>query len=314
MIAGSIALVSSRAESLRSEHRLDSLLSREAAFLLNNLVLVALCFVVFWGTFFPLISEALTGDEASVGPPWFNRYITPLALILVLLSGIGPLIAWRRATAANLRRNFALPPGGAALVLLALVGGGVTGSAGALLMFTFAAFVVTAIGQELWRGVRARRAMSRDSVPAALVALVRRNRRRYGGYTVHVAIAVLFVGIAASSVQNTTGRLDAPRQRPLQRAGQRRPVGAIDQDRLPDQRQIFRARAVFIRLADAFRKRRRDAAGEERRDVELLPRLEVGPDHDRDLGVELHGFSPSFRDAPLGAGPESILPVSTFRC
>src|SRR5215211_3787034 len=199
MIGGSIALVTSRAESLRSEHRLDSLLSREAAFLLNNLVLVALCFVVFWGTFFPLISEAVTGDQASVGPPWFNRYITPLALVLVLLSGIGPLIAWRRATVANLRRSFALPVGVAALVLAALVGAGVTGSIPALLMFAFAAFVLAAVGQELWRGVRARRAMSRDSVPAALVALVRRNRRRYGGYTVHVGIAVLFVGVAASS-------------------------------------------------------------------------------------------------------------------
>jgi cytochrome c-type biogenesis protein CcmF len=199
MIGGSIALVSSRSASLRSEHRLDSLLSREAAFLLNNLVLVALCFVVFWGTFFPLISEALTGDEASVGPPWFNRYITPLALILVLLSGIGPLIAWRRATAANLWRNFALPAGAAAAVVVALVAAGVTGSLGALLMFAFAAFVLAAVGQEFTRGVRARRAMSRDSVPAALLALVRRNRRRYGGYTVHVGIAVLFVGIAASS-------------------------------------------------------------------------------------------------------------------
>jgi len=203
MIAGSIALVASRSESLRSEHRLDSLLSREAAFLLNNLVLVALCFVVFWGTFFPLSSEALTGDEASVGPPWFNRYITPLALVLVLLSGIGPLIAWRRATAANLRRNFALPIAAALLTLAALVGAGVTGSTGALLMFAFATFTLTAVGQELWRGVRARRAMSRDSAPAALVALVRRNRRRYGGYTVHVGIAVLFVGVAASSAFQT---------------------------------------------------------------------------------------------------------------
>ena len=199
MIGGSIALVASRAESLRSEHRLDSLLSREAAFLLNNLVLVALCFVVFWGTFFPLISEALTGEEASVGPPWFNRYITPLALVLVLLSGIGPLIAWRRATAANLRRNFVLPAGAAAAVLALFVVAGETRSIGALLMFAFAAFVLAAVGQELWRGVRARRAMSRDSVPAALVAVVRRNRRRYGGYTVHAGIAVLFVGIAASS-------------------------------------------------------------------------------------------------------------------
>ncbi len=203
MIAGSIALVASRSESLRSEHRLDSLLSREAAFLLNNLVLVGLCFVVFWGTFFPLISEALTGNEASVGPPWFNRYITPLALVLVLLSGIGPLIAWRRATAANLRRNFALPAGGALLVAVALLAAGLSGSAAALLMFTFAAFAVLAVGQELWRGVRARRAMSRDSLPAALVALVRRNRRRYGGYTVHVGIAVLFVGVAASSAFQT---------------------------------------------------------------------------------------------------------------
>ncbi|HYI99351.1 MAG TPA: cytochrome c-type biogenesis CcmF C-terminal domain-containing protein, partial [Thermoleophilaceae bacterium] len=199
MIAGSIVLVASRAADLRSEHRLDSLLSREAAFLLNNLVLVGLCFVVFWGTFFPLISEAVTGSEASVGPPWFNRYITPLALVLVLLSGIGPLIAWRRATSANLRRNFAVPTGAALLVPLALLAAGVGGSVAALLMFTFAAFVVAAVGQELWRGVRARRAMSRDSVPAALLALVRRNRRRYGGYTVHVGIAVLFVGVAASS-------------------------------------------------------------------------------------------------------------------
>ncbi len=199
MIGGSIVLVASRAESLRSEHRLDSLLSREAAFLLNNLVLVALCFVVFWGTFFPLISEALTGEEASVGPPWFNRYVTPLALMLVLLSGIGPLIAWRRATAANLRRNFALPVGAGVGAAVALVAAGVTGSVPALLMFAFATFVLGAVGQELWRGVRARRAMSRGSVPAALVALVRRNRRRYGGYTVHVGIAVMFVGVAASS-------------------------------------------------------------------------------------------------------------------
>jgi cytochrome c-type biogenesis protein CcmF len=203
MIGGSIALVSSRAESLRSEHRLDSLLSREAAFLLNNLVLVALCFVVIWGTFFPLISEALTGEEASVGPPWFNRYITPLALILVLLSGIGPLIAWRRATVANLRRNFARPVGAAVVVVVVLVAAGVTGSVPALLMFAFAAFVLGAVGQELWRGVGARRAMSRDSVPAAVVALVRRNRRRYGGYTVHAGIAVLFVGVAASSAFQT---------------------------------------------------------------------------------------------------------------
>jgi cytochrome c-type biogenesis protein CcmF len=199
MIAGSIALVGARASELRSDHRLDSLLSREAVFLLNNLVLVGLCFVVFWGTFFPLISEAVTGNQASVGPPWFNRYITPLALVLVLLSGIGPVIAWRRATPANLRKVFAVPGGAALGTLAVLLVAGVTSSATSLIMFSFAAFVFAAVGQEYWRGVRARRAMSGESPPVALVSLVRRNRRRYGGYLVHVGVAVLFVGVAASS-------------------------------------------------------------------------------------------------------------------
>src|SRR4051812_7300521 len=109
MLVGSVYLVVSRRDTLRSEHRLDSLLSREAAFLGNNVVLVAMAFVVFWGTFFPLISEAATGQKAAVGPPWFDRYIVPLALLLVLLTGIGPVIAWRRATSANARRAFLGP-------------------------------------------------------------------------------------------------------------------------------------------------------------------------------------------------------------
>ncbi|HEY7961167.1 MAG TPA: cytochrome c-type biogenesis CcmF C-terminal domain-containing protein [Solirubrobacteraceae bacterium] len=203
LIAGSIYLVVSRREMLRSEHRLDSLLSREAIFMANNLVLVGLCFVIFWGTYFPLISEALTGQTASVGAPWFDRYTVPLALVLVLLSGIGPVIAWRRATAANARRNFLVPLACAALALLALfVFAGratVTGKPGAIAMFCCAAFVLGSVGQELWRGTRVRMAMAHEPAPVALGALIRRNRRRYGGYIVHVGIAVLFVGVAASS-------------------------------------------------------------------------------------------------------------------
>ena len=199
MVVGSIALVASRASSLRSEHRLDSLLSRESVFLLNNLVLVALCFVIFWGTFFPLISEAVTGEKASVGPPWFDQYTVPLALILVLLSGIGPVIAWRRATASNLRRNLLKPALAGLIALAGLAALGVGSEPGALLMFGLGAFVLAAVGQELWRGVRARRAMSGGGVPSALVALVRRNRRRYGGYLVHAGVSVLFIGVAASS-------------------------------------------------------------------------------------------------------------------
>jgi cytochrome c-type biogenesis protein CcmF len=200
LILGSIYLVSSRREMLRSEHRLDSLLSRESVFLANNLVLVGLCFVIFWGTYFPLISEALTGHESSVGPPWFDRYTVPLALVLVLLSGIGPVIAWRRATLSNARRNFVVPLALAGLTLVVLLATGVSaGKPLALAMFCCAAFVLGSVGQEYWRGVRVRRASSGEPAPIALMALVRRNRRRYGGYVVHVGIAVLFVGVAASS-------------------------------------------------------------------------------------------------------------------
>jgi cytochrome c-type biogenesis protein CcmF len=199
MIAGSIALVVIRLPMLRSEHRLDSLLSREAVFLLNNLVLVGLCFVIFWGTFFPLISEAITGTKASVGPPWFARFVVPLALVLTLLSGLGPVLAWRRATPSNLMKALTLPVAAAAVVLIGLVAAGVAERPKALVMFCLAAFVLTVVGQEFWRGARARRAMSGDSVPRAVFALVGRNRRRYGGYTVHAGIALLFVGIAAST-------------------------------------------------------------------------------------------------------------------
>jgi cytochrome c-type biogenesis protein CcmF len=219
LIAGSIYLVVTRRDMLRSEHRIDSLLSRESAFLANNVVLVGLCFVIFWGTYFPLISEALTGKAASVGPPWFDRYTVPLALILVLLSGIGPVIAWRRATLANARRNFVAPVCIALATLVALLAGGVSGKPFALAMFCCAAFVLGCVGQEFFRGVRARRAMAGEAAPVALLALVRRNRRRYGGYIVHIGIAVLFVGVAASSsFQHTV--------EPTLAAGQSSKVGA----------------------------------------------------------------------------------------
>ena len=199
LIIGSIYLVSSRRDMLRSEHRLDSLISRESAFLANNLVLVGLCFVIFWGTYFPLISEALTGHEASVGAPWFDRYTVPLALVLVLLSGIGPVIAWRRATLANTRRNLIKPAAFALLTLIALLASGTsTGKPLAIAMFCSAAFALGSVGQEYWRGMRLRRAGG-EPVPVALIALVKRNRRRYGGYVVHVGMAVLFIGVAASS-------------------------------------------------------------------------------------------------------------------
>ncbi|MBV9197112.1 MAG: heme lyase CcmF/NrfE family subunit [Solirubrobacterales bacterium] len=200
MVIGGIGLVIWRREELRTEARIDSLLSREAVFLLQNLVLVAMVFVIFWVTFFPLISEALTGTKVSVGPPAFRPFIVPLALVLVALSGIGPIIAWRRVTVANLRRSFTFPAlaGGLTLLVL-LVASGAAARPFALIMFALAAFVLATVAQELWRGVSARRAISGEAVPLALAQLVRRNRRRYGGYIVHAGLAVLLVGVAGSS-------------------------------------------------------------------------------------------------------------------
>jgi cytochrome c-type biogenesis protein CcmF len=148
-----------------------------------------------------------------VGPPWFDRAIVPAALLLVLLTGIGPVIAWRRATVANLRRQLRAPAIAAVIALVALLLAGTGSKPTSLILFVLAAFSATVVVQEFVRGVRARRTMAAESVPVALVSLVRRNRRRYGGYLVHLGVIVLFVGVGASSafqkardVQLTVGR------------------------------------------------------------------------------------------------------------
>jgi len=200
MVAGSIYLVVTRRDGLRSEARLDSLVSREAVFLFQNLLLVALTAVIFWVTFFPLISEAITGTQVSVGPPAFRPFVVPLALVIVALSGVGPIIAWRRVTISKLRRGFAFPVAFALAIMVGLLAlSDADRHVFAFLMFVFGSFVVAAVVQEFFRGVRARRAMTGEPPPVALVALVRRNRRRYGGYIVHAGIAVALIGVAAST-------------------------------------------------------------------------------------------------------------------
>ncbi len=200
VLIGSTALIVSRLDDLRSEKRIDSLVSRESVFLVNNLLLVALTAVVFWGTFFPLISELFTGDKASLAAPWFDRYTTPLAILLVLFTGIGPLLAWRRVTWASARRVFRLPLIVAAVAAVALaLFTDAAHKPWAFALFVFAAFAIAGLGQEFWNGASARRKLAGGSMPAALVGVVSRNRRRYGGYIVHIGIAVLLIGIAASS-------------------------------------------------------------------------------------------------------------------
>ncbi|MGZ5307871.1 MAG: heme lyase CcmF/NrfE family subunit [Solirubrobacterales bacterium] len=200
VLVGSTALIISRLDDLRSERRIESLLSREAIFLVNNLLLLGLCVVIFWGTFFPLISEAFTGTRSSLGAPWFDRYVTPLAIVLVLFTGIGPLVAWGRFSGSAARRVLLWPGIGALATLAALLAfSDASEHPWALALFCLAAFSLVALGQEFWRGAAARRALSGGSFPAALAATVARNRRRYGGYIVHAGIAVLLIGIAASS-------------------------------------------------------------------------------------------------------------------
>ncbi|MFY9488454.1 MAG: heme lyase CcmF/NrfE family subunit [Solirubrobacterales bacterium] len=205
IVIGSTAMIVSRLPDLRSAHRLDSLLSREAMFLLNNLLLLALAVVVFWGTFFPLISEAIAGEKASVGPPWFGRYITPIAITLVLVSGIGPIIPWRRMNARKAVALFATPGVGAVLaVVVAGVLAGVFTSVWATLLFAAAGFSITVMIREFVSGARARRSLEGGSIVTSLGRLVTRNRRRHGGYIVHAGIAIMFIGVAASSAFNTT--------------------------------------------------------------------------------------------------------------
>jgi cytochrome c-type biogenesis protein CcmF len=200
VLIGSTALIVSRLDDLRAPKRIDSLVSRESVFLVNNLLLVGLTAMIFWGTFFPLISELFTGNKASLAAPWFDRYTTPLAILLVLFTGIGPLLAWRRVSWASARRVFRLPLAVAATtaVVLALLTDTLH-KPWAFALFVFAAFALAGLGQEFWNGAAARRRVSGGSFAGALVAVVSRNRRRYGGYVVHIGIAVLLIGVAASS-------------------------------------------------------------------------------------------------------------------
>jgi cytochrome c-type biogenesis protein CcmF len=200
VLVGSTALIVSRLDDLRSEKQIDSLASRESVFLVNNLLLVGMTAVIFWGTFFPLISELFTGEKASLAAPWFDRYTTPLAIGLVLFTGIGPLLAWRRISWESAKRVFRVPVAVAAVVTLGLVA--FTDAAEnfwALALFAFAAFALTGLAQEFWSGASARRRLTGEPGAQALVGLVSRNRRRYGGYIVHVGVIVLLIGVAASS-------------------------------------------------------------------------------------------------------------------
>jgi cytochrome c-type biogenesis protein CcmF len=192
---------------LVSENKLESLVSRESSFLFNNMVLLAACFTVLWGTLFPVISEYVQGSKVTVGAPFYNRVNIPIGLFLLFLTGIGPLLAWRSTSLRSIRRNFVLP--GIAMVATAvgLMLGGLRpwedddmhATIFSLVTFTLAAGVITAITSEFLRGAKVVSTQTGKNLAASTVLLVRRNTRRYGGYVVHFGIVVLFIGIAGGA-------------------------------------------------------------------------------------------------------------------
>ncbi len=208
---------------LRSENRLESLVSRESSFLFNNLILLAACFTVLWGTLFPVLSEYVQGSKATVGAPFYNRVNLPIGLALLLLTGVGPLLAWRATTLRTIRRNFVLPGLAVLITALALLAFGVRpwqdgddwqATLFSLLAFSLGAGVITAISAEFLRGAAVIHTQSRlaergtgsqtgRSLPSSALLLVQRNTRRYGGYLVHFGIVVMFIGIAGGAFQQT---------------------------------------------------------------------------------------------------------------
>jgi cytochrome c-type biogenesis protein CcmF len=183
---------------LKSENQLDSIVSRESSFLFNNLILLVSCVAVLSGTLFPVFSEWFTGNRISVGAPFFNKVNIPLGLLLLFLTGVGPLLAWRKTSTESLKRNFGWP------LLMGLIGGGILFAFGVRQFFSLfclilCAFVTFTIGMEFVRGSRVIRARSGASLLGSAIELTMRNTRRYGGYIVHMGMVLIFVGLAGAA-------------------------------------------------------------------------------------------------------------------
>src|ERR1700734_4048603 len=193
---------------LKSENKLESLVSRESSFLFNNLILLVACFVVLWGTLFPVLSEYVQGSKVTVGAPFYNRGNIPVGLFLRFLAGSGPVLAWRSTSLRSIRRNFVLPGIAMGVAFIVAIATGVRPwSAGddmqaeyfSLVTFTLAAGVITAIASEFLRGAAVVRTQTGKNLFASMILLMRRNTRRYGGYLVHFGIVVMFIGIAGGA-------------------------------------------------------------------------------------------------------------------
>jgi cytochrome c-type biogenesis protein CcmF len=197
---------------LKNEHHLESLVSRESSFLFNNLVLLTACFVILWGTLFPILSEYVQGSKVTVGAPFYNRVAVPIGLFLLFLTGVGPLLPWRATSFRSIRRNFVLPAIALWTTLIVCIAVGVnpwkggefsSGNFYALVAFALAAAVLTAVLSEFLRGGRVIARQTRRNLLAATWLLTRRNTRRYGGYIVHIGVVVVVAGLAGSAFNRT---------------------------------------------------------------------------------------------------------------
>ncbi len=189
---------------LQVEHHLESLVSRESSFLFNNLVLLAACFTILWGTLFPIISEYVQGSKVTVGAPFYNRVALPIGLFLLFLTGIGPVLAWRSTSLKSIRRNFILPTIVGLVTAIVLMILGIhpwqdQGTFYSLVAFSLAAMVTTAIFSEFLRGARVIQRHTGKNIVASMLQLTHRNTRRYGGYIVHLGVVIILIGIAGAA-------------------------------------------------------------------------------------------------------------------
>jgi len=197
-IAATLYLILNRLDYLKSEAQLESVLSRESSFLFNNLILLASCFAVLWGTLFPVITEAINGEKISVDAPFFNRVNIPIGLGLMLLTGVGPLIAWRKSSVESLKRAFFWPTVAGLALAAGLFAMGVRHFY-ALVSFALCTFVTVTVVSEFFKGAMAIRSKDGQNILASMVELTHRNTRRYGGYLVHMGIVFMFIGFTGKA-------------------------------------------------------------------------------------------------------------------
>ena len=238
IVAGSTVLIITRLPLLRARTKLESLVSREATFLYNNLLLVALCLTILWGVVYPLLSELVRGEPSTVSKPYYNFFLHSFGLPLLVLMGIGPLVAWRRASLRALGRAFLWPLGAAVVAGATLLALGAGSSRIGVIAYTFSVFVLASIVLEFVRGTRARKALGTESWPGAFSSLVARNRRRYGGYVVHAAVVFLAIGVAGSSAYQTVRERRLAPGESMTVAQQRLVFRGFEQRREPNHRAI----------------------------------------------------------------------------